>query len=240
MTYSYRNTKIFYKFQNKNSHITNVYLHGWGSSHKSLLFCSQHIKEDNALFVDFPPFGESDKCPQGWNIFTYANMVISLCQHLNLKKMNFIGHSFGGRVAIILAVLCKEETNKLVLVDSAGLKPKRTIGYRIKVLIYKMRKKLKLDVSKYGSCDYLALDKNMKGVFNSIVNTHLNEYLPYIKSKTLIIFGKNDKVTPIYMAKNLNRKIKNSKLVLLENAGHFCFVDRKLEFLLQLEEFLAE
>jgi len=240
MVYVYRNIKIFYKFIDKKSDVTNVYLHGWGANHKSLLFCQDHLKKQNSLFIDFPPFGESDKFPKDWNVFTYANMVISLCQHLKLKKLNLIGHSFGGRISIITAVLCKEEVEKVVLVDSAGLKPRRSLWYYLKVYTYKLKKKLGLDVSKYGSCDYLALDKNMKKVFNSIVNTHLDDFLPFIRAKTLVIFGKEDKTTPIYMAKKFKRKIKNSKLVLLEGAGHFCFVERRLEFLSQLEKFIKE
>ena len=46
----------------------------------------------------------------------------------------------------------------------------------------------------------------------------------------LIIFGEKDKQTPIYMAKNLHKKISDSELHILKNCGHFCFVeeDRKV------------
>jgi len=71
-----------------------------------------------------------------------------------------------------------------------------------------------------------------------VVNTHLDDFLPFVRAKTLIVFGKDDKVTPAYMAKRFKRKIKNSQLVLLEGAGHFCYVDRKIEFVSQLEKFL--
>lgn len=238
MIYLYRNTKVFYKFIRRKSDVTNVYLHGWGANYKSLYFCDKRLKSQSALFIDFPPFGESGKNPKNWNIFTYSNMVISLCQHLNLQKFNLFGHSFGGRVAIIMSVLCKQEVNKLILIDSAGLKPRRNFMFYFRVFCYKIRKKLKLDVSKYGSCDYLALTEEMREVFKSVVNTHLDDFLPFIKAQTLIIFGKNDKTTPIYMAKKFKKRIKNSKMVLLEDAGHFCFVDRKLEFLSQLENFV--
>ncbi|MGN1200739.1 MAG: alpha/beta fold hydrolase [Candidatus Caccovivens sp.] len=239
MKYFYRDTEIFYKFINRKSEVTNVFLHGWGCDHTSFLFSVDKLK-DNCLFVDFPPHGQSKKPSRDWTVFTYANMLISLCQHLGIKKYNLIGHSFGGRIAIIVAVLCKKETIKLVLVDSAGLKPKRSLNYYRKIYAYKIRKKLGLNVSKYGSCDYLALDDGMRKVFNSIVNTHLEEFLPYITAKTMIIFGKNDDVTPIYMAKKLHKKIKNSSLVILEDAGHFSFVDRRYEFLAQIVPFLNE
>lgn len=238
MIYNFREIKIFYRFFNKKTDVVNIYLHGWGCDGKSLMFCHKYIKNQSSLFIDFPPFGESDKKISNWTVFTYANMVISLCQHLNIKNYNIIGHSFGGRIAIIMAVLCKQETKKIVLIDSAGLKPRRSLSYYFKVGIYKFKKHFGMDISKYGSCDYLALDENMKKIFNSIVNTHLDDFLPFIKAETLIVFGKEDKVTPIYMAKKMHRKIKSSKLVLLEEAGHFCFVDRRLEFVTQLQKFL--
>lgn len=238
MIYNFRNTKIFYRFFNKKTDVANVYLHGWGCDGKSLLFCQDFVKDKSSLFIDFPPFGESENKIDDWTVFTYANMVISLCQHLGIKKFNLIGHSFGGRISIIMAVLCKKETNKVVLVDSAGVKPRRSLSYFLRVFVYKFKKRFGFDVSNCGSCDYLALDKSMRKIFNNIVNTHLDDFLPFVEAPTLIVFGSDDKVTPVYMAKKLKKKIKNSKLVLLEDAGHFCFIDRRTEFVCQLEEFL--
>lgn len=238
MIINYRETKVFYKLYDRKSELTDVYLHGWGCDSKSLLFCKDYLKKHNALFVDFPPFGESDKKLKDWSVFTYANMVISLMQHLKIKRFNIVGHSFGGRIAILISVLCKAQTNKIVLVDSAGLKPKRSLNYYFKVWTFKLKRRLGMDVSKYGSCDYLALDEDMRKIFKSIVNTHLDDFLPFIKADTLVVFGQNDKVTPIYMAKKFKKKIKNSKLLILPDAGHFCFVDKKLEFVLNLKNFL--
>ena len=156
MKFIYKNSPIFYKYVKRKGEVVNVYLHGWGVSHKSLYFCNDHLK-GSSLFVDFPPFGKSDKDIRGWTIFSYATMVVSLCEKLNIHKINLIGHSFGGRVAILVSVFCPSKVNKLVLVDSAGVKPKRGISYHYKVWKYRMRKRLKLDTSNMGSCDYLAL-----------------------------------------------------------------------------------
>ena len=235
----FRDSNIFYKFIDRKSEVVNVFLHGWGCTHESLLFCQDHIKQ-SALFVDFPPFGKSDCDIRDWTIFTYANMVMSICEHLKLNKLNLIGHSFGGRVAIILAVLCKEKINKVVLVSSAGLKPRRSLSYHMCVWAYKLKKKFGFNVSKYGSEDWKNLSPNMKKIFSSVVNTHLDDFVPFITAPTLIIFGQNDKTTPVWMAKKLHRKIKNSSLVLLSGAGHFCFDERRFEFLSAVKNFLLE
>lgn len=238
MIYKFKNVEIFYKYFKRRSEVVNIFMHGWGDNHKNLLFCGNFLSQ-SCLFVDFPPFGGSAKDIKDWTIFTYANMIISLCQHLDIRRFNLVGHSFGGRIAILIAVLCKNETNKIVLIDSAGLKPRRTLTYHLKVFAYKIKKKIGRDVSKYGSCDYLALNENMKKIFINVVNTHLDDFLPFIKCNTLIIFGKSDKVTPVYMAKKLHKKIKNSKLILYEDAGHFCFIDKKLEFIEDISHFLT-
>ncbi|MBR1890321.1 MAG: alpha/beta hydrolase [Clostridia bacterium] len=240
MVFEYRNVKIFYRFVDRHKVVTNIFLHGWGADSTSFLFCEESLQNENSLYVDFPPFGKSGCVPIGWTIFTYANMVISLCEHLKITKFNLIGHSFGGRVAILVATLCKTGTEKLVLIDSAGVKPRRGPKYHLKVWTYKIRKKLGLDVSKYGSSDYRNLSDEMKPVFNNIVSTHLDEFLPLVKAQTLIIFGEKDKTTPLYMAKKLHKKIKQSELVIIKDAGHFCFAERHLEVLAIIRHFIGE
>ena len=78
----------------------------------------------------------------------------------------------------------------------------------------------------------------MRQSYTKIVNTHQDGELDAIKNKTLIIFGKEDKSTPLYMAKKLNQKIKNSKLIIIEGAGHFAFIDKPQLFNVYLKEFL--
>ena len=238
MIFKFKDLEIFYKYVDNAKNSTLLILHGWGCSHESLFFCSEFIKNFNLLYVDFPPFGNSSKNLQDWTIFTYVHMICSLCEKLKIEKFSVLGHSFGGRVAILLAALNKTKFGNLVLVDSAGIKPKRTFSWYVAVLKYKIRKKLGKDVSSYGSSDYRVLDENMKKVFCNIVNTHLDDFLPQIRAKTLIVFGKEDKTTPIYMAKKLHKGLRNSKLVLLSNAGHFCFDDKRVEFISILRDFL--
>lgn len=239
MIYKYRNVKIFYRFVDKKSEVVDVYLHGWGDSYQSLFFVHKSLK-NSALYLDFPPFGKSEKDLKEWSIFTYATMVISLCEHLCIHKINLIGHSFGGRVAILISAFLRTKVLKLVLVDSAGIKPKRSLLYYIKVSNYKIRKRLKMNTSKYGSCDYLALSDNMKKVFVSIVKTHLDDFLENIEAETLIVFGEKDKTTPLYMAKKLKKKIKNSELKIIPSGSHFAFLENKYLFVKYLKEFLKE
>ena len=78
----------------------------------------------------------------------------------------------------------------------------------------------------------------MQESFKKIVSEHLDYALDKIENQTLIIFGEKDTETPLYMAKRLNAGIKNSKLKIIKNAGHFCFIDKPFEFNDCVREFL--
>lgn len=237
MFFNYSGTKVHYKCSGKREGKVLVLLHGWGCDIDAFKVVGSLKKDYKVVELSFPPFGKSDE-PEGWNIFSYANMVISLCEHLNIEKACFLGHSFGGRVAILISVIQPQLVEKLVLVDSAGMKPRRKISYYIKTATYKVKKKLGLKIENLGSKDYVVLSPNMKRVFTSIVSTHLEEYASMIKQKTLIIFGEADKETPLYMARRLNKLIKNSTLVVMKNCGHFCYLEKPYEFNKLVTEFL--
>ena len=161
-----------------------------------------------------------------------------------LDKVSVIAHSFGGRVAILLASLQQDKVEKLVLVDSAGIKPKFSLKNKLKILNYKVAKKLKekglikRELINYGSEDYKALPSQMKPVFNNVINTDLTGYLKNITAPTLIVWGKKDNDTPYYMAKKINKNIKDSAIITFENAGHFCYLDNASEFQTIVSNFL--
>lgn len=237
--YKFKDTKIFYKKFGNEKGVINIFLHGWGQSANSFDEIMNQFENFNNFLLDLPPFGKSGKI-KDWDIFTYADMVISFCERKKIKKCNLIGHSFGGRIAVLISSLKPNLVNKLVLVDSAGMKPHRKINYYFKIYSYKIMKFFGLGHLICGSSDYCLLEENMKKTFVSIVNTYLENYCSNIIAPTLIIFGEDDQETPIYMAIRFNKLIKNSKLVLLPHAGHFSFVDRPIAFCCEVKSFLEE
>lgn len=230
MVYVYNGKKIYYKFYHHVSQKPILLLHGWGCDGRIFENFIAKFPDKSFLVIDFPPFGKSDRTIKKWNIYTYVGMLMSLCDYLNIETCDVVGHSFGGRIAIILSAVKRSLVHSCILVDSAGMKPRRSVKYHIKVLHYKFNKRFGKSILNMGSKDYLQLSPDMKYTFKSIVNTYLEDYCLRMSVKTLIVFGENDKETPLYMAKRLNKKIKNSKLVTISDAGHFCFLDRPLQF----------
>ena len=84
-------------------------------------------------------------------------------------------------------------------------------------------------LEKFGSDDYKQLNDIMKQTFVKVVNEDLSDDARKISIPTLLVWGKKDKDTPLYMGKTFNKLIKNSKLIIL-NGGHYCHIENLQEY----------
>lgn len=223
-----------------------VCLHGWGADLNSFLFLKDYFDDYTKLFVDFAGFGKTPEPPCAYNVLDYVKDLEGLLDNFEIEKLALVGHSFGGRVAVKFAATTSKYKNlKLCLVDAAGIKPRLSLAKKWKIFRYKCLKRKVQKTSKYseklrkfGSNDYKMLSPIMKQTFVNVVNDDLSSLAKTIKFDTIIVWGKQDKETKLYMAKKYHRLIKNSKLYILQNAGHFSFLDEKQEFLIILDSFL--
>lgn len=233
MTYTYKNTVINYKLVGKGT-TQIVFLHGWGVTMQCFdVFCP-FFNNATMLLIDFPPFGKSQEPAQAFTVFDYAELTLEIMRQCNFDKPIIVGHSFGGRIATILAG--GNYCSKLVLTGSAGLKPRRSLKYYLKVLRNKLCKMFNMGKPK-GSRDYNALSPIMKKTFVNIVTTFLEKYAINITVPTLLFWGRNDKETPMYMARRFNKLIKNSQLVKVKG-GHFAFAQNANTFAYVLRYFV--
>lgn len=230
-----------------------VLLHGWGgqiASFKPVFdFLSRNFK---VYAIDFPGFGQSELPKEVWGVRDYAEMVNNLFETLKVEKATLIGHSFGGRVSIILAAEHPEKVNKVVLVDSAGLVTKKSLKYYYKVYTFKLLKKMYLFFtpknkrdgalekfySKFGSKDYKDAG-NLRKIFVKVVNEDLREFMPKIKASTLLIWGENDQDTPVSFGEYMKKVIPDAGLVVLKDAGHFSYLDKLNDFCIIVMSFLS-
>ena len=217
--------------------INVVFLHGWGGNASAFLFVAERLKSFcRSIVVDFNGFGDTPEPDRPYSVGDYAGEVLSVLEKEGVKKAIIIGHSFGGRVALEIAGKFPDAVNGLVLVDSAGLKPRRKPSYYVKILLHKFLKKLGFR-GLQGSRDYRVLSFIMKETFKKVVSYDQTYLLEHINTPTLILWGKNDKETPLYMANKLEKKIKDSKLILLEG-GHYAYVEDLANFVKILSAFV--
>lgn len=211
-----------------------LFLHGWGGGLSSFRGASIAASGWGVRCVSF---AFPRVVPHDWGVYEYAACVKDFMVEQGIVAPIIVGHSFGGRIAIILAA--QGLAGKIVLVDSAGLKPKLSVCKKISIARYHMRKKCGKSLDGFGSADYNNIDGSMRDVFVRIVNTHLDRLLPYVKCPTLIFWGNRDGDTPPYMAKRLHRGIANSILVFVDG-GHYSYVDAPYNFLSRLKYFVME
>lgn len=177
--------------------------------------------------------------PMEWDysLDDYVNFVKNAIFELGQKEVNILAHSFGCRVAIKL-MATTNFVKSAVLTGSAGLKPKFSLKKFLKIKLFKLAKFLNLKVAnKMGSLDYKKLSPIQKRSFVKIVNCHLDDLLPKINARVLIYHGKFDRETPLYMAKKINEKVKNSTLFIADG-GHFAFLENSNQFNYLVKEFL--
>lgn len=221
-----------------------IFLHGWGGSVKSFMGVAKVFAGFGffSVLLDFAGFGDSGEPEEPKTIYDYAGDVEDFIDKFGLDCPFVVGHSFGGRVGIVLASLGR--VGKLVLVDSAGLRPRFSLKKEIAVWKYKQTKKKVLKgklpesaLSRFGSSDYKSLSGVMRATFVNVVNEDLDYLLSSVMVPTLIVWGKKDKDTPLYMARRMRRGIENSRL-LVYNAGHYSYLEHSSRFIEDVYDFL--
>lgn len=229
-----------------------IMLHGWGSSSAVMMPLAKKLaKHRTCVLLDLPGFGESPEPRSAWSIGNYADMVLGFIQdNYSDTPVDFLVHSFGGR--ILLKILSMKDRpipiEKMIITGGAGLKPKRSLSYHVKRLTAKL---LKLPVKlvipskrdavmnrlrktnlwkSLGSSDYQKLTGVMRETFVKSVTEFFDDHLPAIDDEMLLLWGRDDTATPIDQAKRLERGLKNSALVEIEDAGHYAFLDQPARF----------
>ncbi len=230
-----------------------VVLHGWGCNVDTVRPIINIINKRYKVYaLDLPGFGKSQEPNEPIGSFEYAEIVKDFLDKMNINKATFIGHSFGGKLSIIMGSKYPELVDKIVLIDSAGLIPKRGPKYYIKVYSFKTlryiytnlffwlsnEEKMEKFYKKFGSDDYQNSSGIMRKILVKVVNENLRPLLKDIKAPTLIIWGENDDATPLYMAKIMEKEIKDSGLVVFEGAGHYAYLDDYNRFVAVMNAFL--
>jgi pimeloyl-ACP methyl ester carboxylesterase len=226
-------------------------LHGWGASIEAVYPIVTGLAPVATVYaLDLPGFGESELPPRPWGVEDYQVFVAAFMDELAIEAPTIVGHSNGGRIAIRMAATEPTRASRLVLVDSAGIRPKRTLRYYRRVGMAKigkyaarllgspgerLRERL---VGRAASADYLAAGE-MRPTLVRLVNADLRTFLPEIAVPTLLVWGSQDTDTPLSNGREMERLIPDAGLVVLEGAGHFSYLDQPTRFARIVTHFVA-
>ena len=216
---------------------TIVFLHGWGLSGSSFDGVKNRLtRNQKVLKLDFFSFGKSDSAEEWFDTYEYAYHVFLLLNELGISRIKIVGHSFGGRIAIILASIFNVSVSAMVLTSSAGLNRFNLIK-TIKIKYYKIIKFLankkiisKQRLQKYGSSDYKKLDDLTKKVFVKVVNQDLLFLIKKIKCKSYLIWDKKDNITQYWICKKLYKSLMKPSKVMFNSGKHFAYLYNIDEF----------
>ncbi len=246
--------KVCFTDSGETSGVPIVLMHGWGCNHTTLQSIEKIVSTPSTrvINIDFPGFGGSEEPDDVWGAYQYADLTEKLLDKLGVKNPVLLGHSFGGRVGIIIA--SRSKVRKLILTDAAGVKPRHSLKWYIKVYSYKFVKRLypliygkqralaKVEAAraKRGSSDYNNASPRMRSILSRCVNEDLKDRMPLIKAPTLLIWGEEDTATPLSDAKIMERLIPDAGLVSFPGCGHYSFLDNPFGFQAVLKEFLKK
>jgi len=159
---------------------------------------------------------------------------LNFINKIGLEKVDLIGHSFGGRIAIKFAVSHPERLRKLILCASAGIKhpltPFQLIILKISLVgnfLFSQRPfKRFRDVAQnffytfLRHKDYTKAKGVMKETLKKVLEENLKPELRQIKTNTLLIWGQKDRAVPLGDAYLMKENIPQSILEIIPGASH--------------------
>ncbi len=249
----YLGKKVYYEVYGEGKPI--LLLNGIMMSTVSWTYFKDALRATNKLIlVDFLDQGQSDKLEDGYTQDVQVEVVNTLLNELNLNKVNMVGISYGGEVALQFALKYQEKIDRLVLFNTTAktnpwlrdigrswnLSRKDPLNYYLTTIpiIYSPkfynenidwmdnRKKMLTE----NIFNQEAFMNSMERLTNSAENHDVINRLNEIGLKTLIVGAENDFITPVNEQKIINQGIKNSELIILPNTGHGSMYERPLLF----------
>ncbi len=182
-----------------------------------------------------------------------VDYVADFVEFKNYRKVHVLGNSLGGHIALLYSLAHPQRISSVILTGSSGLFesamgtsfPKRG-DYEF------IRKKTQAtfyhpEVASQELIDevYDIVNDRNKAIriiatAKSAVRHNLGDKLHQITAPTLLVWGKQDQITPIFVAEKFHELIENSKLIFIDECGHAPMMEHPEQFNNSLENFLQE
>lgn len=235
-----------------------ILLHGLGADASSWMMNIGPLSEKyHVVALDQIGFGQSSKPLVDYKIGTFVDFLHEFMQVLKLPKATLVGNSLGGWIGADFAARYPAMVEKLVLVDAAGVKPQgelklavdlnpATLDATRKVLEYIAYDKRwvsdqlvrQVFEKRLRNSDGYTIERVMAGVFAG--NQYLDDKLSSIHAPTLVVWGRNDELTPLPGGERFQKGIAGAKIVVFDQCGHIPQMEKPAEFNRTLLEFLAQ
>jgi pimeloyl-ACP methyl ester carboxylesterase len=185
-----------------------------------------------------------------------VDFYMDLLDYFDLQRIPVVGFSMGGWLAAELAATCPERVSKLVLVDAVGLKVEGADVADIFLLTpQELTPLVFYDINQVAEREKLfpvkPTPEEVELSENSQIMARLLGWKPYmhnpklihrlrrVKSPTLVVWGKQDRLVPLAHGEAYRNGIRGAELKVIDRCGHAPQLERPAEFVALVEEFLA-
>jgi pimeloyl-ACP methyl ester carboxylesterase len=241
--FTYEDININYEYIDNKKENTLVFLHGWGQNIQMMLpIANSFTKDNNVLVIDLPGHGKTKEPTYAWDLDKFVDMLHELLKYLKITNPILIGHSFGGKLAIIYA--SKYKVKKLVLLSSPYRGEYKKPPFKVRMLKKLAKVPGLKSMANYfkkhmGSTDYKNASPLMRDILVKHVNTDTTENCKKINVPTIIIWGTNDTTVSIDNAYEIEKLIKDSAVIPYEGMTHFAYLEDKQKTINIINSFIG-
>ncbi|GAC1536785.1 MAG: alpha/beta hydrolase [Acidimicrobiales bacterium] len=210
-----------------------VALHGWGRSSADF---ANVLRGVDGVAPDLPGFGATAPPETAWGSAEYATAVLPLCEEGPPPVL--LGHSFGGRVAVMLAAAHPEHVGGLVLTGTPLWRPEGAapptagLGFRVVKRLHSLGllgdDRMEKRRQRSGSQDYNNATGVMRAVLvRAIAETNDGTYrraLAAVTCPIALVWGERDTAAPLAVAREA-REACGASLTVIPGVGHMTPID---------------
>ncbi|HZL69246.1 MAG TPA: alpha/beta fold hydrolase [Candidatus Limnocylindrales bacterium] len=234
---------------------TLVLVHGLGGDADQWAYCFEALSATHRVVaLDLLGFGRSDKPSISYRIAGFVEVLQGFLQAFGIERASLLGHSLGGWIVAAFALQFPDKVDRLVLNDAAGLdsgavKPPVDLNISSRAHMRKMLESMFYNQALVsdGLVDLaysLHLERGDGSTIRSVLETFskpdekLDRSISGLNAPTLILWGEQDALTPLTLARNFQRLIRGSRLEGIPECGHFPALEKPAEFTRRVLEFL--
>jgi uncharacterized protein (TIGR04551 family) len=242
-----------------------VLIHGYGASLDSWAGVVPELAAHHRVIaVDLKGFGWSSRPEGDYSPAAQAQLVWAVLDKLGVKDVAIVGHSWGTSVALSMAVAHPDRTRKVALYDAYVYDEqvpsffrwaeKGGLGELLFGLFYTERIEDRAALAYYDErwvtqarVDHVEADLEKPGTVAAalaVAREHhfaqLHEQLRTFTKPVLLLWGREDQVTPVSFGERLVNELANARLIVYPRCGHIPMVEARAPSTRDLAEFLAE
>ncbi len=241
------NTFSYFSKRGKGPNV--LFLHGWQQDRHTWDGVVTQLQHDFTCWtLDLPGFGQNPRPTEAWSIQEYAEYVQQFIDHHKLHDVSIVGHSFGGRIAIVLGK-DTEHIKQIVLYATPGFREALPLRASIAQAFAKAMQKTSFGLDKtslyksirnrFRSRDFRQANE-LQDIFLNTIKYDLKPSIATITVPTLLVWGEVDSEVPIAIGHAMQKAIPNSVLKTMPQCSHFAHLENPTLFSGIVRNFLLE